>query len=156
MLLWLLGNVAYYIAILEIVQASGGAETGDVRDSDSGYLAGLSLYLASLVVFRVTFAVIHILKWKCRYTCSKHYKVENVNLLEEFKKIKKTNQGESTDDEEINQQLDKLYEENKERIGSMIDETMMHSSFHREAKSRAQLHDMTIDYMAKKDQQEHE
>lgn len=53
------------------------------------------------MVFRVTFALIYILKWKCRYCCIKKYKVQSVNLLDEFKKIKKaTNDaGESTDDE---------------------------------------------------------
>lgn len=85
MLLWLLGNVAYYIAILEIIEASGGAKVNDERASDSGYLAGFSLYLAALVVFRIFFAVIYILKWKCRYCCSKKYKVNRVNLLDEFK-----------------------------------------------------------------------
>jgi len=154
-LIWLLGNVAYYIAIIEVVDSSNGAEIGEVRDSDAGYLAYFSLYLAGLVAFRVIFAIIYILKWKCRYNCLGSYKVAQVNLLDEFKKIKKTSAGgESTDDEEINKELDKLYEENKDRIGSMADESMMRSSMHE--KSRRQLHDETIGYIAKKDAKEHE
>ena len=109
------------------------------------------------MVFRVTFALIYILKWKCRYCCIKKYRVQSVNLLDEFKKIKKaTNDaGESTDDEQINEELDKLYAENKDRIGSMIDETMPLSEG-RNQKSRAELHDMSIAYMAKKNQKEEE
>ena len=111
-------------------------------------------------MFRVFFATIHILKWKCRYQCSKHYKVQPVNLLEQFKQVKKrTNElGESTDDEEINRELDKLYENNKEQIGEMVDQTMMHSSFdrgHGGEKTRQEKHDMTIGYMSRKEANEH-
>ncbi len=62
-------------------------------------------------MFRVTFATIYILKWKCRYNCSSKYKISKVNLTQEFKDIKKKSaDGESTDDEIMNQELDKVYQ----------------------------------------------
>ena len=88
------------------MNSSSGAEVGHIRDTDAGYLAYFSLYLAGLVVFRVMFATIYILSWKCRYNCNKKYKVTQQNLEAEFKKLKKQNQGESTDDEEIEKQLE--------------------------------------------------
>ena len=87
-LLWLLANVGYYIAIKEVVDSSGSsAEVGDIRDSDAGYLADFSLYLMSLVIFRVFFAVIYIIKWKFRFNCSSKYKVRQFNMLNEVKNI---------------------------------------------------------------------
>ena len=59
--------------IIELVD-SNGVKT--VQDSDSGYLAGFSCYLAALVMFRVIFATIYIIKWKCRYNCSSKYKIQ--------------------------------------------------------------------------------
>ena len=70
--------MGYYIAIVELVNSSSGTT---YRDSDSGYLAGFSLYLGALVVFRVLFASIYICKWKCRYNCSKKYKVRFRNMI---------------------------------------------------------------------------
>ena len=67
-MVWLAFNAGYYIMIIELVNGSSAAVTGDVQDSDNGYLAYFSLYLAGLVAFRVTFAAAHILKWKCRYS----------------------------------------------------------------------------------------
>ena len=81
-LVWLSCNMGYYIMIVELVNSSSGST---YRDSDSGYLAYFSLYLGGLVVFRVLFATIYILKWKCRYNCMKKYKVQHRNLLQDFK-----------------------------------------------------------------------
>jgi len=75
-LIWLLANVGYYIMIIEVTSTSDGAELGDIRDKDTGYLTYFSLYLAGLVLFRLIFSLMYILKWKCRYTCSKKYKVK--------------------------------------------------------------------------------
>ena len=89
MLFWLLGNTIYSVVILSLDQIEGSAEVGDVKDSDSGYLMAFSLYLASLVAFRCLFASLYMCKWKSRYFCKKGYKVDNVNLHEEFENIKK-------------------------------------------------------------------
>ena len=99
--------MAYYIMIVELVNSSSGAI---VRASDSGYLAYFSLYLGALVVFRVFFATIYIVMWKCRYNCNSKYKVSSRNLTADFKAIKKSSKnGESTDDEEIEEELARIY-----------------------------------------------
>ena len=127
-LIWLVANAAYYIMIVELVDSSGGST---VRNSDSGYLAYFSIYLAGLVVFRVLFAVLHICKWKIRYNCSKHYKVKSVNLQQEFKKLKKqSDAGESTDDEIIKEELEKIYEQNRDKIDGLMETSRMMSSMH--------------------------
>jgi len=112
------------------VSTANGGEVGDVRDSDTGYLTYFSLYLAGLVTFRVTFAVIYILKWKCRYNCVGKYKVKERNLTLEVKKLKKhAENGESTDDEAINEELNKYYEQNKDDISRKLDESVMRGSY---------------------------
>ena len=130
-LIWLAANMGYYIMIVELVNGSSGGEVGDVRDSDSGYLTYFSLYLAGLVLFRVTFAVIYILKWKCRYNCVSKYKVQERNLTQEVKQLKKSAEnGESTDDEEINEELNKYYEQNMDAISRKLDESIAHRGSH--------------------------
>jgi len=64
--MWLAANMGYYIMIVELVNSNSGST---IRDSDTGYLAVFSMYLGALVVFRVFFATIYILMWKCRYNC---------------------------------------------------------------------------------------
>ena len=68
-----------------------------------GVLEYFSLYLAAIVVFRVTFAIMHTIKWKWRYTLNKHYKISTYNLEKNFKEIKEKFRtgGESTDDEDM-------------------------------------------------------
>lgn len=133
--------------IIEVTSTSDGAELGDIRDKDTGYLTYFSLYLAGLVLFRLIFSLMYILKWKCRYTCSKKYKVKQQNLLHEFKQIKKTSKdGESTDDEEMEEEIAKLYEQNREGIDQST----------RRDISRRELHDATVDYIAKKDLHDNE
>ena len=124
-LLWLLANLAYYITIIELV-VTGTDST--YRDRDSGYLAGFSCYLAGLVIFRVSFAGIYICKWKCRYCCSSKYKVPHRNMIMDFKTIKKNaKNGESTDDEEIEAQLKKVFEDNKDELmGTERDVSELH------------------------------
>ena len=56
--------------ILELV---GTADGRLIIDSDNGYLAAFSMYLAALVLFRVIFATLHICKWKFRYNFRNDY-----------------------------------------------------------------------------------
>ena len=92
------------------------------RSCDSGYLAGFSLYLACLVLFRVLFASVYIIKWKLRYNCLSSYKVTRRNLMLDFKNLKKNAEnGESTDDEVIEEELNKIYEKNRGQISRHID-----------------------------------
>ena len=75
-LCWLSANVAYYIIILKLINSSSGDQIGQIKDSDDGYLTYFSIYLAGLVLFRVFFAVVYILKWKIRYNCQGKYKIQ--------------------------------------------------------------------------------
>ena len=135
-LLWLLANLGYYIMIVELVASSSGST---YRDRDSGYLAGFSCYLAGLVVFRVTFASIYICKWKCRYCCGSKYKVPHRNMMSDFKTIKKNaKNGESTDDEEIDAELKRVFDK---EIAQGTD---------RESNDQSEIHDRTMALLSKR------
>lgn len=139
--------MAYYIGIVELVNSSSGTT---YRDSDSGYLAGFSLYLGALVVFRVLFATIYICKWKCRYNCSKKYKVRFRNMIADLKTIKKNSKnGESTDDEEMEEKLNQIYEKNKQEIIRKSQQ----SGFTHEMSG---VHDQTLAFVGERQKEEDE
>ena len=52
-------------------------------------LEGFSMYLASIVIFRVVFALLYVLKWQWRYAFNPKYQIAEYNLEREFKKLKK-------------------------------------------------------------------
>lgn len=144
-LCWLAANMGYYILIAQLVNSSSGSQVGDVVDSDDGYLTYFSIYLAALVIFRVTFSVLYILMWKFRYNCQSRYKVQERDLTLEVKRIKKTNEnGESTDDEEINAELDKFYEQNKDDISKKLCESMGDRNYD------TSVHDATLNFIGRK------
>lgn len=75
------------------------------------------MYLAAIVVFRVSFAAIYILIWKWRFNCKKNYGVKEVNLDAEFKRVKKTAiNGDSTDEEEMERQITQIFKIKKDAI----------------------------------------
>lgn len=84
-------------------------ESGDqleVNDGTFSVLDGFSMYLAGVVVFRVFFGLLYVLKWQCRYCCNKKYKVTEYNLEQQFKKLKKNRENaESTDDRDDREHL---------------------------------------------------
>ena len=47
------------------------------------------MYLAGVVVFRVFFGLLYVIKWQCRYMHSKNYKIDEYNLESKFKKLKR-------------------------------------------------------------------
>ena len=79
-------------------------ESGDQYDVNSGkftVLDGFSMYLASIVVFRVIFAIFYVLKWQWRFAYNKNYQINTYNLEREFKALKKNKDAiESSDDEQ--------------------------------------------------------
>lgn len=106
-LMWLGVNIVYFIMISQFVQSQSA-------DGSFGYLEIFSLVLAGLVTFRFLFGAIYIINWKCKYCCMGRYKVEEKNLEAEFKDIKKrsghaSNGLESTDDEEIEEQINQIF-----------------------------------------------
>ena len=76
---WLLANMLYYVAIFELVDFDS-ISTEEVRNSDDGYLAYFSIFLAAMVFVRLAFSTLFILKWKCRYCFIPSYRVERKNL----------------------------------------------------------------------------
>ena len=107
--LWLCGNGAYFLLVLAI--GNSGSKT-IVNDGSMGVLEYFSLYLAGIVVFRVTFALFHTLKWRYRYAFNKKYKIQEYNLEKNFKELKRQarNGGESTDDELMEEAAEKIFE----------------------------------------------
>ena len=59
---WLVANACYYIMIVQFMGA-------DNQKGAVSYLSIYSMVLSGLVAFRVIFATIYILRWKCRYGC---------------------------------------------------------------------------------------
>ena len=64
------------------------AEAGDEYNVNSGkfsILDGFSLFIASIVVFKVFFAFLNIVKWRCRYMNNREYRITNRNLEKDLK-----------------------------------------------------------------------
>jgi hypothetical protein len=77
-----------------------------------GYLEVFGLLLAYLVVFRFVFASIHILIWKWNYNFNEAYKIEEKDLAEEFKQLKRRTVNyadQSSDDEAIEEEVNKIF-----------------------------------------------
>ena len=67
------------------------------------------MYLAGVVVFKVFFAILFVLKWQCRYATNKNYKISEYNLERTFKELKKGKEdAESTDDVEDRRYLNNV------------------------------------------------
>ena len=77
LMLWLASNAAYYVAMSEVISFEQSKKR---IDSDSGYLAWFSLYLAGLTLYRIFFSICFILKWKLRYCCSARFRVQRRNI----------------------------------------------------------------------------
>lgn len=103
---WLCCNGAYFFVVLNL----GKSGSLTLRNSGAfGVLEGFSMYLAGIVLFRVFFAILHTIKWKFRFCCNKKYKIEEYNLEKTFKKIKKDPKTESTDDEQMDQEAERIF-----------------------------------------------
>lgn len=71
------------------------------------------MFLAGIVVFRVFFATLYVIKWKWRYAFDKAYKIKTYNLEKTFHKLRadQNDDGHSSDDEEIYQTAKRIYQE---------------------------------------------
>ena len=101
--LWFCANGLYFVVVLELGQSG---DQDEVNDGTFTVLDGFSMYLAGVVIFRVIFATLYVIKWQIRYNFNQKYKITD-NLLEsywnELKKAKKNKSDlaqESTDDQE--------------------------------------------------------
>ena len=113
--LWLVCNGVYFLIILNLPASTNPTV---INDGSFAWLQGFTLLLAGIVMFRVIFSGIYILRWKIRFCCNKAYSVQSYNMEKVFRKIKKTanNGGMSSDDEEVIQRARKVYEEKRKRI----------------------------------------
>lgn len=75
--------------------------------------------------------------------------------MADFKKIKRTSQGESTDDEEIEKELNKIYEQNKNEIDRNQTSNPMEQSMGPHAGDVSKL-DQTLAFVAKTGKKEDE
>ena len=88
-------NGAYFVAVLRLGE---GKNQYDVNSGKFSVLDGFSMFIAGIVIFKVFFAIINIVKWRCRYCCNKRYKIKATYSIEkEFKKLRKKD-AESSDD----------------------------------------------------------
>jgi hypothetical protein len=102
-LFWYFCNGIYYFVILQLMKSMTSNQTY-INTGELNYFEFFSMYLAGLVVFRVFFAILYLLLWRCRYGCFKSYEVKTFNLEDEFKRVKKSSvDGDSTDDEQMEQ-----------------------------------------------------
>ena len=151
---WLIANIVYYIMITEFV-------SNEKADGSYGYLEYFSMVLAFLVLFRFFFGALYICSWKCKYCCCPKYKIQEQNLIDEFKNIKKrsVNNGElSTDDEEMEEHVNTIFRTNEQKIrdrdikrggdGKFDDrQSLASSSKHSKTGDMVNIHDETIAFM---------
>jgi hypothetical protein len=116
-LFWLFLNGVYYVFVMHLAESLGPKSGENINTGKMGYFEYFSLYLAWLVVFRIFFATFYVLGMKLRYCCSKKYKTKRLNLEAEFKKVKsKSKDGYSTDDEVIEEKLNRIFQDNEPNI----------------------------------------
>lgn len=56
-----------------------------VNDGNIGFLEVYALYLAALVLYKVFFGAIHIIKFKILYTCVRKYRVKEIEMIDMVK-----------------------------------------------------------------------
>jgi len=82
-----------------------------INNGSVGPLQVFTMILAGMVVFKVFFATIYVIKWKFRYCCNKKYKISRFSLEKTWqKRVKKEeDDGFSSDDEDIYQKAKRIY-----------------------------------------------
>ena len=56
-----------------MLRVGQSGDPNDVNNGDFNILDGFSMYLAGVVIFRFTFALLYVIKWQCRYAYNKKY-----------------------------------------------------------------------------------
>ena len=104
-----MANGAYFYIVLGL---AGSDDPTVINNGSVGPLQVFTMFLAGLVVYRVTFATCYVCKWKCRYNCDKRYKVKRYNLEKNFRKMRQKQddeEGNSSDDNDIYEAAKKIY-----------------------------------------------
>ena len=86
----------------------------------------------------------HTIKWKWRYTFNKNYKISQFNLEKNFKELKNKYRtgGESSDDEAMEVEADKIYRQHERTIKERANANGIHNIMTAEGRTNAAL-----DYM---------
>lgn len=71
-----------------MLRLTGSGDPTLVNDGSFGPLQGFTMFLAAIVVFRVVFGTLYVLKWKWRYNFDKKYQVTEYNLDRAFRKLR--------------------------------------------------------------------
>ena len=106
-----MANGAYFWFVLGL---KGSDSPTEINNGSVGMLQVFTMFLASLVIYKVIFATIYVCKWKCRYNCKKEYKVKRYNLEKNFRKMRakqddEEGEGNSSDDDAIFEIAKKIY-----------------------------------------------
>ena len=82
---WIGMNTAYAVIVENYVDNS---QSIIANSNQFGFLEVFACYLAGLVVFRVFFGGIHILKFKLLKNCASSYKTTKVDLHQEYRNLR--------------------------------------------------------------------
>ena len=87
---WIAANAIFAILVETYAQMPHHEEGKPitVNDGSMGFLEIFAIYLACLVLYRVLFGSLHILKFKMRANCIKRYFVPKFNMHDEVKKLR--------------------------------------------------------------------
>jgi hypothetical protein len=89
---WVVANAAFAITIENYAQLTNTKSTDGgpiiVNDGSIGFLEIFAAYLAALVVYKVSFGVIHLLKFKIYSNFVAKYKCPKYDLHEEVKRLR--------------------------------------------------------------------
>ena len=86
---WVCCNAAFVIVVEGFTETPNANHEG-VNDGSIGFLEVFAMYLATLVVYRVFFGLLHILKFKTLTSCfcCKKYKTPKFNFHDEVRKLR--------------------------------------------------------------------
>jgi len=65
--------------------------TTTVNNGKWNFLEYFSTYLAGVVLYKVVFAALHLIRYRFRYYCYDDLKGQNHDLAKEYKRMKKAN-----------------------------------------------------------------
>lgn len=88
---WVILNTLYIFGLTYI----NNLKVTKVNDGHIHYIDGIALFLSGIVIYKVTFALLHIGWFKLRVMCFQDMKVQNYNLKKEVKRLKKGNANDS-------------------------------------------------------------
>lgn len=88
MTFWVIANLMFVIVIENYSTMTSGGGNVIVNNGKIGFLEVYAIYLAALVLYKVFFGAIHIIKFKILYNCFKKYKIHEVEMIEAVRKLR--------------------------------------------------------------------